>query len=107
MIFYDRILKIFRLPSFTYLMCSHLALWTLVRLKAFIERSLDGLHFSRNGLEGFLIMLLPLQSFIKTFLFLADLCEEGRNGKVRMKVKMFSGEEWFTRFVFSEFRTLF
>lgn len=52
-------------------------------------------------------MLLALQSFIKTFLFLADLCEEGRNGKVRMKVKMFAGEEWFTRFIFSEFRTLF
>lgn len=54
----------FKPPSFTHLMCSHLALWTLVWLKALVECSFNGLHFSRNGLEGLLIMLLSLQSFI-------------------------------------------
>lgn len=55
-------------------MCSHLALWTLARLQALVERRLDRFHFSGNGLEGLLIMLLPLQSFIQALLLLADLC---------------------------------
>lgn len=68
-------------PPLSHLVCSHLALWALVRLQALIERSLNGLHFSGNGLEGLLIMLLPLQSFIQTLLLLADLCLERRGGK--------------------------
>lgn len=78
-------------PSFTHLMCSHLALWTLVWLKALVECSFNGLHFSRNGLEGLLIMLLSLQSFIQTFLFLADLRWERRDEKDEIKVKGLSG----------------
>lgn len=68
-------------PPLSHLVCSHLALWALVRLQALIECSLNGLHFSGNGLEGLLIMLLPLQSFIQTLLLLADLCLERRGGK--------------------------
>lgn len=60
-------------PLLSHLVCSHLALWALARLQALVERPLDGLHLSGDGLEGLLIMLLPLQSLIQTFLFLTDL----------------------------------
>lgn len=66
-------------PPPSHLVCSHLALGTLVRLQALTERTLNRLHFSGNGLEGLLIMLLPLQSFIQTLLLLTDL-GSGRNG---------------------------
>lgn len=55
-------------------MCSHLALWSLAGLQALVERRLDRFHFSRNGLEGLLVMLLTLQSFVQALLLLADLC---------------------------------
>lgn len=60
-------------PPLSHLVCSHLALWGFGRVQAFIERRLDGLHLSGNGLEGLLIMLLPLQSLVQTLLLLTDL----------------------------------
>lgn len=73
-------------PHLSDLVCSHMALRAFVRLQTLIESSLDGFHFGGNGLEGFLIMLLPLQSFIQTLLLLADLslekrCREERSGR--------------------------
>lgn len=72
-------------PPPSHLVCSHLALGTLVRLQALTERSLNRLHFSGNGLEGLLIMLLPLQGFIQTLLLLADLRSERKGGKEKSK----------------------
>lgn len=60
-------------PPLSHLVCGHLALGALVRLQTLIERSLDGLHLSGNGLQGLLVVLLPLQSLIQTLLLLAYL----------------------------------
>lgn len=64
------------------LVCCHLALRGLFRLQALTESSFDGLHLGGNGLEGFLIVLLPLQSFVQTLLLLAYLCVERNEGKL-------------------------
>lgn len=75
-------------------MCSHLALGALVGLQALIKRPLDGLHLGGNGLEGLLIVLLPLQSLIQTLLLLADLWWEmaGLGGKKDRKKEMNGGK---------------
>lgn len=56
-----------------YLMLSHLALWTPARLQILTEFQLDGLHLRGDGLEGILVPLLALQSFVECALLLADL----------------------------------
>lgn len=69
-------------------MRSHLALGGLAGLQALVERPLDGLHLGGDGLEGLLVMLLSLQSFVQTLLLLADLHED-REGEERVSAPSF------------------
>ena len=70
-----------RVLSFTHLVCSHLALGALAGLQPLVEGPLDGLHLRGDGLEGLLIVLLPLQSLVQTLLLLADLWQEREEGQ--------------------------
>lgn len=54
-------------------MLSHLALWTPARLQVLAELQLNGLHFCGVGLQGVLVLLLSLQSFIQGALLFTDL----------------------------------
>lgn len=54
-------------------MFSHLAFWTPAVLQALTEFHLDGLHLRGDGLEGVLVLLLTLQSFIESTLLFTDL----------------------------------
>lgn len=54
-------------------MFSHLAFWTPAVLQALAEFHLDGLHLRGDGLEGVLVLLLTLQSFIESTLLFTDL----------------------------------
>lgn len=58
-------------------MFSHLAFWTPARLQVLTELHLDGLHFCGAGLEGVLVPLLTLQSFVECALLFTDLEKEG------------------------------
>jgi len=60
-------------PPLSHLVCSHLALGALVRLRALTERSLNGFHLCGYGLEGLLIVLLSLESLVQTLLLLTYL----------------------------------
>lgn len=63
-------------------MCSHLALGGLAGLQALVERRFDGLHLGGDGLEGLLVVLLSLQSFVQTLLLFTDLFEDGGQDRV-------------------------